>query len=585
MKNLKYYSFERNKYFYGKLLSVDDFETEQRYMNDKRRLINRFVNGCGVICGMNVVAVDDVTISIERGMALDFAGREIVIDNPEIKKLSMIDGFEECTNAVENESDIYLCIGYSEENKEAVHNIAGNRTAGTDEIEFNKFVEGHTLFLTNKEPDSDTAIVDRFYKDSKILYRGNGFRITQEVTKYIESNEECDIKIIVEKYGQTKPIWFQYDLELNCMQDNDASVATITFDEEKFEKSNKYEIYHKIKALAVIEAVGHIKLIPGSFQMSIGKKKINVEAKYETNINISHNDIREQIINQYYQNMMDDIVQNTFDQNIYLARLSVVKAGSTYIIDAIDNMPFNQYLMNNVLSTVLNHMDLEYGYSKKMNGITSSGKKSNSVHTYDSGSQLISTGVTVIDLGIGGSAGQRFYSNDIVHGLGLGTVTIMLGSAYSMKENSTIVFGDQDIFSDREDKVKAKLAAKVNTETGKFVIGLKCIEPTDERQVRIHWMAIKDKQDVIYEQVKDVMHIKPDMLNLRTKESHYFEAIIGMENESRVKWSIKENDGGIIDENGMYTAPNRQGVFEILAESMDNPQMKASTFVVVRDKK
>ena len=35
MKNMKYFPFERNKYFYGKLLTVDDFETEQRYMNDK----------------------------------------------------------------------------------------------------------------------------------------------------------------------------------------------------------------------------------------------------------------------------------------------------------------------------------------------------------------------------------------------------------------------------------------------------------------------------------------------------------------------------------------------------------------------
>ena len=74
MKNLKYFPFERSRYFYGKLLTVDDFETEQKYANDKRRLINRFLHGSGVVCGMNVVRVDDRTISVERGMALDFAG-------------------------------------------------------------------------------------------------------------------------------------------------------------------------------------------------------------------------------------------------------------------------------------------------------------------------------------------------------------------------------------------------------------------------------------------------------------------------------------------------------------------------------
>ena len=55
MKNLKCFPFERNRYFYGKLLSVEDFETEQKYFNDKRRTINRFLFGSGVVCGLNVV--------------------------------------------------------------------------------------------------------------------------------------------------------------------------------------------------------------------------------------------------------------------------------------------------------------------------------------------------------------------------------------------------------------------------------------------------------------------------------------------------------------------------------------------------
>ena len=98
-------------------------------------------------------------------------------------------------------------------------------------------------------------------------------------------------------------------------------------------------------------------------------------------------------------------------------------------------------------------------------------------------------------------------------------------------------------------------------------------------------MAFKDKKEVIMEKARDTMHIMPDMINMGTKETQYYEAIIDGETESRVRWSVKEENGGMIDENGMYTAPNRQGVFEIIAESMDIPGMKASTFVVVRDKK
>ena len=95
MKNTKYFPFERNNYFYGKLLSVDDFRLEQKYGNDKRRTLNRFLYGTGVVTGMNVVSVDDMTILVENGLALDSVGREIVIDEPVVRKLHMLERFSD----------------------------------------------------------------------------------------------------------------------------------------------------------------------------------------------------------------------------------------------------------------------------------------------------------------------------------------------------------------------------------------------------------------------------------------------------------------------------------------------------------
>ena len=49
MKNLQYFPFERNQYYYGKLMTQQDFVSEQKYINDRRRLINRFLLGTGVV--------------------------------------------------------------------------------------------------------------------------------------------------------------------------------------------------------------------------------------------------------------------------------------------------------------------------------------------------------------------------------------------------------------------------------------------------------------------------------------------------------------------------------------------------------
>src|SRR5262245_41536107 len=72
--------FVRNRYFYGKLLDVHHLEMEQDYVNGKRWLLNRLVTGAGVLCGLDLrVTSDHKNVRVTPGMAIDYAGREIVV--------------------------------------------------------------------------------------------------------------------------------------------------------------------------------------------------------------------------------------------------------------------------------------------------------------------------------------------------------------------------------------------------------------------------------------------------------------------------------------------------------------------------
>lgn len=73
-------SFTRPRYFYGQLLDVRHFESEQEYFKRKLRLLNRTVSGYGVVCGLDVqVGSDDKSVIVKPGLALDPSGREIVV--------------------------------------------------------------------------------------------------------------------------------------------------------------------------------------------------------------------------------------------------------------------------------------------------------------------------------------------------------------------------------------------------------------------------------------------------------------------------------------------------------------------------
>ena len=118
VKNSELLPFNRNRYYKGKMLTSADFEAEQLYMNNKRRFVNQMLGGSGIVCGLSVISLDDLSIMVESGVAIDDAGREIVVDSSVVKKLSTISGFEQLRT-----NQASLCLKYQEEENQPVYAI------------------------------------------------------------------------------------------------------------------------------------------------------------------------------------------------------------------------------------------------------------------------------------------------------------------------------------------------------------------------------------------------------------------------------------------------------------------------------
>jgi len=588
LKNLKYFPFERNRYFYGKLLTVSDFEVEQKYVNDKRRMLNRFLYGSGVVCGLNVVRVDDATISVEMGLALDFSGREIVIDAPIIKKLSMIEGFD---SELETEGDagyLYLCLDYAEKEKETVHSITSSGARGAAEMEFNKFAETYRLYLTGSEPENEGSTTEHFYLDTKTVYWGNGLRVKQVLPKYTHSGGETELKIIVENMGQQQPFGFSYDLDLVCFESEGKNKITISFHEKDFSKARFYELVYPLRALKVRDTWGTVSVARENIKLVIGEKELSETARGTNSSAIGEQNPKRELMANYYRTAMEEIVKNTYQQSIYLAKIGIIKAGPTYVIESIENMPFRQYVFNNALASAINNIQI-----REIDGLqTGSGAAFREAAQPLSGgwggrNYTLATGTVTIDLGIGGQEGQKFYSPELTHGLGLGPTFFLLGEAYSTNDDSDLLFGDAEVFEDLRAMPVAhvQLGAKVNVTKGTFIIGARVLTPTSARKLKVNWMAFRDNKENIHDLETKRIFIKPDMANVEVRETCYFEAIFANIPDKRISWKVKEAAGGTIDSNGMYTAPNMPGVYEIIVESLADPGLKATTYVVVRESK
>ena len=275
MKNLKSFPFERNRYFYGKLLSVEDFETEQKYFNDKRRTINRFLFGSGIVCGLNVVEVDDESISVERGLALDFAGREIVLDEPAVRKITEIEGY----GNGQEEGYYYLCLEYQEEATELMHNVTG--AAGRNSSEFNKYKEGYRLFVTQEEPEREIYSPARLYEERRTVYQGQDLQIIQVLPKFLEMGKDTVLRVEIAYAGQQK-FSFEYELELVFLTSGESNKVHVVFQENEPGKGGKYQLEIPLKTACVSDVQAQVSMVRDSFRLQIGNR-IYMDAKNCTN--------------------------------------------------------------------------------------------------------------------------------------------------------------------------------------------------------------------------------------------------------------------------------------------------------------
>ncbi len=166
--------FERNNYYYGKLMTVRDFFTEQCYFNEKRWLINRTINGWGIVCGFEVQKVpldpndlkkgyDINKILITPGLAIDCCGREIVMCEEQIidlnsevddcckeEKKNTSTGDQQKSDDKKKNTELIICLEYYECKTEPV-NLPPIACDQKEKGEFNRIRDSFKILVKSKE--------------------------------------------------------------------------------------------------------------------------------------------------------------------------------------------------------------------------------------------------------------------------------------------------------------------------------------------------------------------------------------------------------------------------------------------------
>jgi hypothetical protein len=156
---------KRNNYFYGKLLTVEDYQTEQNYFINKQRLINRTLFGVGIVCGLEVTADKSAgIIRLSEGFALDGYGREIVLPKQMVWNLNR----KYTPKEVGKTRDLFVWIRYDENMTDPVP-VVGDSGMG-----FNMITEGSKIEVDWAPPESSS--IDKVVL-AKVTVETNGDKI------------------------------------------------------------------------------------------------------------------------------------------------------------------------------------------------------------------------------------------------------------------------------------------------------------------------------------------------------------------------------------------------------------------------
>ncbi|MBO9605453.1 MAG: hypothetical protein J7639_05860 [Paenibacillaceae bacterium] len=544
MKKSRYFPFERNRYFYGKLLTVRDFESEQKYFNDKRRMLNRLLHGSGVVTGLQVIAVDDKSVSVEMGAAIDALGREVIVPSPVTLKLSMVEGF---TNN-EYAKNVYLCIAYDEKGKEPVHSV-GNQSVRSDEVsEYNRVLEGYRLFVKEEAPDPTSFGLGSLAEETCVLYQDGQVRVLQTTPRYVNPGELFEVELRIEKTLQTAKLFLDFDILASNLSPADG--GKVTFEEPQDSQETEYVIRYAVQAGGVANVSGMLAPRKETSSLRFGDRQVNLGAGEANSVAIIDGSVRKRLLDDYFNRTLDAALESPSDPCIYLARIGLLQMGPTYMIEKVEPVPFDEYVYSTQLLKKLERFGeadapaaggggLSLAWSAPAEPAASSAavepSRTDAAHAAGelAGAALeaaaaaahapvapaaltdgggVRTGVAEISVAgnrgsvspFGRSNKLNYVTEEIEHGLGTGNVYIMTGIEEEPDNHITnmlgssekVFYGASDVFKDTQHE-SAFNSVSIGTiaypRKGTFRIGIKLQHATDAGKVRVRWWAFRQQ--------------------------------------------------------------------------------------------
>lgn len=594
MNNNQIYPFERNRFYPGKMLTSADFQAEQDYFNNKRRFLNNMMYGSGIICGCGVFSLDDLSLLVESGAAIDGLGREIVLEASVVRKLSAIDGFERLkTNRAS------LCLKYLEKDVHTVYALNGQ--SADKEYEYNRISEGYQLFLIDSVDAGKAFEMESEFLARGVLLETDDFLVELLLPANVCRDGNVKMEVKVQKLSpEERKLSYRCVIQtpVFCTSDGGHEVE-IEFRDLELAQGDTVSKEYWMTVQDPTVSDSDVVLKSNSAQASVDGIQVAAFSALSLKIMLVDLTPRELVNREIGRWSLEMQNMGGVEEYIRLADLKLVRTDSAYLIEEVIEDHVKHYIASpaqherrhEYLSYFLKEPDAAEVLPVAGQG---DGKQQETGYV-DSPEPRIATGTLEIPLGSVAKKGDICYSGEIVHGLGKGNVYVEIGYEFIAEDEAlgagakNTIYGNPELFAGgARTNVNVETAVKVMNDKGSFMVAARLLQNIDYLVLTYRWVAVKfpsandpglreDYSD------KSIAAVTPTVV-LGARESYYFEVKCKNMDSYTIGYELTEPGSGEITAEGVYTAPGKEGVYEIRIYCVDMPVICTYAYAIVKKK-
>lgn len=576
------FPFEKNRYFPHKRMRAADFSRELEYMDHKFQFLNRWVLGTGVVCGLEVQRLDSDSLLVSPGMAVDDLGRYIIVDEPAICRIRTLTGF----NTLRGETAL-LWLTYREEQKEPVL-VAGEQE---EKQEYTVCAERYAFSLSELS-SLPTDAVDRCLYSRCLIFEDDVLRMEQIVPRVLSSQHPSRIRLVLENLtleSITVRIHYQPELPGFCMENGEKQLC--------LDQCVKVPCGFTTLELTVVPDTTArsvpFSLSEGGLVVQMQGHKRCSKSSFCEELKLTPHDPLEVLTARLYALSLQELWGEEECRGIPIAGIRFLRYDEGFLLD--DVIPLCQRYRAH-FPAVEQRIHQCSAFFPAAAQKDAAGKKETAPagRSMEAAPRLperrMTTGVVTLQAGLHLQEGKILCSNEIVHNLGPGSVYVDFGiehvypAAHTDRNRTDLLLGDVSLFVQASGSYDQNFdkGVRIHPEKGTFELALRTKGDLHSSALRLRWFAWRTEEAVEQQTLSHkLIRLEPNVAYIKPREVIHFVPIFE-EGNMPCDFSVPEKQAGLITQDGIYTAPDREGLYQVCAQIRERPETRISAFVIVQ---